>query len=84
MQREYLRFFLRKQEGYYSFYKVAHSLPKSISHFIMRKCKTSTSRYENRASRSGDSNEKLELANVKLAKVEVDNGFYHLLVNRKK
>ena len=37
MQREYLRFFLRKQEGYYSFYKVAHSLPKSIGHFSMCK-----------------------------------------------
>ena len=61
MQREYLRFFLRKQEGYYSFYKVAHSLPKSISYFSSSKCKISTSRYENSASRSGGSNVKLEL-----------------------
>ena len=38
----------------------------------MCKCKSSTSRYENRASRSGDSNAKLELVNVKLAKVEVE------------
>ena len=50
----------------------AHSLSKSISYFSSSKCKSSTSRYENRASRSGDSNAKLELVNVKLAKVEVE------------
>ena len=51
---------------------LAHSLSKSISYFSSSKCKNSTSRYENWASRSGDSNAKLELVNVKLAKVEVE------------
>ena len=51
---------------------IAHSLPKSISYFSSSKCKISTSRYENRVSRGGDSTVKLELVNVKLAKVEVE------------
>ena len=47
-------------------------MSKSISYFSSSKCKISASRYENWASRSGDSNAKLELVNVKLAKVEVE------------
>ena len=43
-----------------------------MSYFSSSKCKISTSRYENSASRSGGSNVKLELVNMKLAKVEVE------------